>query len=305
MIHYEHCPVCGDARIHPVLEVKDYTVSGKIFPVWHCDACSARFTQDVPEKDAIGAYYQSDDYISHSDTKEGIVNRLYHSVRSITLASKRRLVENASGKKAGRLLDIGCGTGAFLNAIHQAGWTVTGLEPDPGARDKATKRYGLAVRSIEDLFALEAGSFDVITLWHVLEHVHDLSAYVGEFKRLLAPGGTLLIAVPNYTSGDAAHYGAQWAAYDVPRHLYHFSPASMEKLLAPAGFAVVQKKPMWFDSFYVSMLSERYKAGKDKLVSAGWAGLRSNLHALGQAERCSSVIYVIKGTTSSTTKTTT
>jgi 2-polyprenyl-3-methyl-5-hydroxy-6-metoxy-1,4-benzoquinol methylase len=294
MIHYEHCPVCGASTIHPALEAKDYTVSGATFAIWHCDGCTARFTQDVPAASEIGPYYQSDAYISHSDTKEGLVNRLYHRVRAITLRSKRKLVERASSKTAGHLLDIGCGTGAFLHTMQQAGWTVKGLEPDGGAREKAASLYGLSVDPIDGLFALTPGSYDVITLWHVLEHVHELSAYADHFRSLLKPGGILIIAVPNYTSLDAAHYGSAWAAYDVPRHLYHFSPRSMEALLKTAGLKVVGLKPMWFDSFYVSMLSERYRRGKDNLIGAALTGLRSNLKAWGDTGRCSSVIYIIR-----------
>jgi len=294
MIHYERCPVCGASTIHPVLEAKDYTVSGEMFAVWHCEGCTARFTQDVPGKEAIGRYYQSEAYISHSDTKEGLVNRLYHGARSITLVVKRKLVERATGKTAARLLDIGCGTGAFLHTMVQAGWTVKGLEPDPGARERAATRYGLSVEPVDGLFALEPASFDAITLWHVLEHVHDLRAYVDQFKRLLRPQGTLFIAVPNYTSFDAVRYGAAWAAYDVPRHLYHFSPASMERLLEPAGLHIDAVRGMWLDSYYVSMLSERYRRGKDNFPVAMLTGLRSNVRAMFNQGKCSSVIYVIR-----------
>jgi SAM-dependent methyltransferase len=295
MIHYDHCPVCGASDIHPALEAKDHTVSGQTFAIWHCDGCTARFTQDVPGKEDIGPYYQSDAYISHSDTKDGLVNSLYHKVRSYTLQSKRTLVERSAGKPTGHLLDIGCGTGAFLHTMAQAGWTVKGLEPDEGARERAASLYGLQVASTEALFQLPPASYDVITLWHVLEHVHDLKAYVDHFRALLKPGGTLIIAVPNYTSLDAARYGSSWAAYDVPRHLYHFSPASMDRLLQPAGLTVTGLKPMWFDSFYVSMLSERYLNGHDNLLGAVFTGLRSNLKAWGNTGKCSSVIYIAKG----------
>lgn len=294
MIHYTYCPVCGSASIQPALEAKDYTVSEKTFPIWHCGSCTARFTQDIPEKEDIGSYYQSDNYISHSDTKEGLVNRLYHRIRAITLRSKRNLITSQSGLSKGRLLDIGCGTGAFLHAMKESGWSIQGLEPDPGAREKAANLYGLDVQPIEALESLSPGSFDVITLWHVLEHVYDPSAYVVEFKRLLKPGGLLVVAVPNYTSYDAESYGAFWAAYDVPRHLSHFSPQSMQLLMKKGGLEVKAMKPMWFDSFYVSMLSERYQHGKDRLAAAAMTGLASNLKVLGNPAACSSVIYLIR-----------
>ncbi len=296
MIHYNHCPICGAPSIHPVLEVKDNTVSGKTFAVWHCDSCTGRFTQDIPGKEEIGAYYQSSDYISHSDTREGLVNRLYHQVRAITLNTKRRMVQAATRRSTGTLLDLGCGTGAFLHVMEKAGWHVTGLEPDPGAREKAASLYGLRIQPIEALAHLEPASFNAITLWHVLEHVHDLGEYIEQCKRLLVPGGAILIAVPNYLSLDAQHYGSSWAAYDVPRHLYHFSPRSMERLLDKHHLESVSKLQMWFDSFYVSMLSERYATGHNRTAAAVWTGLRSNLRAIRNAENCSSVIYVARAT---------
>ncbi|MFT3824515.1 MAG: class I SAM-dependent methyltransferase [Chitinophagaceae bacterium] len=293
-IHYTHCAACGSSSIQPVLEVKDYTVSKKVFAVWHCNDCSLRFTQDVPGEQAIGNYYQSDNYISHSNTGKGLVNRLYHIVRKFTLASKKKLVEKVSGKNTGQLLDLGAGTGAFAGYMQQKGWRVTGLEPDAGARAKARELHGISLLETNSLFQLPAGSFDVITMWHVLEHVHALHEYLDQLRTLLKPGGVLLIAVPNYTSEDATLYQQYWAAYDVPRHLYHFSPASMRKLVAKHGMAVKSVRPMWFDSFYVSMLSEQYKNGKSNLVKAFWNGLRSNMAASGNKEKCSSVIYEIR-----------
>ncbi len=293
-IHYTHCPACGSDAIQQVLHAKDYTVSQQVFAIWHCNSCTLRFTQDVPGEQAIGNYYQSDNYISHSNTGKGLVNRLYHLVRRFTLSSKKKLVEKVSGKNTGQLLDVGAGTGAFAGFMQQHGWRVTGLEPDAGARTRAKELHGISLLETDALFQLPEGSFDVITMWHVLEHVHALHKYLDQLKTLLKPGGILLIAVPDYTSEDAAIYQQYWAAYDVPRHLYHFSPASMRKLIARHGMAVKNIRPMWFDSFYVSMLSERYKNGKSNLVKAFWNGLRSNMAASGNKERCSSVIYEIR-----------
>lgn len=292
MIHYSNCPACHSTSIHTQLRAKDHTVSQKEFEVWHCDSCTLRFTQDVPEQEAIGAYYQSDNYISHSDTKKGLVNRLYHIVRDHTLKTKQKLVQQQTGLTKGKLLDIGCGTGAFLNTMQKAGWQITGLEPDATAREKAASLYNIHPSAPEQLFSLPEGSFNAITMWHVLEHVHNLEGYLAKLQRLLAPGGKLIIAVPNYTSADAAYYGQHWAAYDVPRHLYHFSPASMKQLLGRFGLQLNGIKPMWFDSFYVSMLSEKYKNGKENILGAFWRGLRSNFAATRDHARCSSVIYI-------------
>jgi len=293
MIHFPGCPVCGSENIQFSLSAKDHTVSQNEFPVWHCNACTARFTQDVPAEKEIGSYYASESYVSHSGTKKGIVNKLYHMVRQRTLRSKRKLVINATGKANGTILDIGCGTGAFLHNMQEAGWNITGLEPDDIARSKANELYSIAPQDPSKLFELQPGSYNAITMWHVLEHVHNLHGYLQKINELLAPGGRVFIAVPNYTSYDAAAYKEHWAAWDVPRHLYHFSPASMEQLLNKFGLKLLTCKPMWYDSFYVSMLSEQYKNGKGNLIRASWIGFISNLKAIGNKRKCSSVIYVV------------
>ncbi len=293
LVHYTHCPACGSTAFREVFPVRDFTVSQQQFMIVECEQCTLRFTQDVPTAEAIGPYYQSEDYISHTNTSRGLVNRLYLAVRKRTMLRKRNLVQRETGLRTGRLLDIGSGVGTFANTMQQAGWTVTGLEPEDAARHKAKELYGIALQPIEQFFHLEAGSFDAITLWHVLEHVHALDDYLRQMEKLLKPNGKLLIAVPNFTSRDAAVYKEFWAAYDVPRHLYHFSPAAMRTLVARHQLKCESVRPMWFDSFYISMLSNKYKFGKTKLPLACWNGLRSNLAALGNTDRCSSVIYVI------------
>lgn len=290
-ISFTHCPCCNSASIFPVLSAKDHTVTGETFEIWQCDDCTNRFTQEVPGAEAIGPYYQSAAYVSHSDTRKGFINRLYHIVRNYTLGSKRKLVENISGLQKGNLLDVGAGTGAFTATMQAAGWHVTGLEPDAIARENAKKNHALELLSPELLFQLAPEQFDAITLWHVLEHVHELQAYWEQFHRLLKPGGSLIIAVPNYTSYDAGYYKENWAAYDVPRHLYHFSPKGMKRLGTAKGFTLESIQPMWFDSFYVSMLSEQYKNGSGNLIGAVWNGLISNVKAMADKKKGSSLIY--------------
>ncbi len=292
IVNYTLCPFCNSDAIHPIMAAKDYTVSNTAFEIWHCDTCTNRFTQSVPDIHHIGAYYQSAAYISHSDTAKGLINKLYHWVRGYTLGRKRRLIQKVSGLNQGTLLDIGAGTGAFVTTMLQAGWKVTGLEPDSIARENAKQKHGIDLRSAEDIYNLPSSSYDVITLWHVLEHVHDLHGYFSQFGTLLKPGGKLVIAVPNYTSKDAAIYGTHWAAWDVPRHLYHFSPKGMELIANQHKFNLASIHPMWFDAFYVSMLSEQYKNGKSNLLGALLSGISSNLTALGDKRRCSSLIYV-------------
>jgi 2-polyprenyl-3-methyl-5-hydroxy-6-metoxy-1,4-benzoquinol methylase len=292
-IHYQFCPVCNAETISNVLQVKDHTVSGETFVVAECSSCSFRFTQDVPDAGSIAPYYKSEDYISHTNTATGLINRLYHFVRNRTIVQKRKLIEKITGIKTGKLLDIGSGTGVFLSEMKKNGWEATGLEPDTDARNVAKKVYGVDLVNTDHLFQLPTGHYDVITLWHVLEHVHDVSKYVEQIKAVLHPNGKLFIAVPNYTSLDASVYREHWAAYDVPRHLYHFSPRSMKLLMEEHGLKVLQHKPMWYDSFYVCLLSSKYKNGKTNWLTAFWNGFCSNLAAMGEKKKCSSVIYVI------------
>lgn len=294
MIHYTHCPVCNSQQSNFIFEVKDYTVSQSCYEVHECQHCTHRYTQDVPDANEIGAYYKADTYISHTDTKSDLISKLYHYVRNITLKGKRNLVKKYTGLSNGKILDVGCGTGAFLHTMKQAGWEVEGLEPDDTASEIAFEKHGIVTQNPEKLFQLPTGQYDAITMWHVLEHVHDLQGYCATLKKLLKPNGVFFVAVPNYTSYDAQKYGPYWAAYDVPRHLYHFSPKSMNNLMQQHEMKIVGTKPMWFDSFYVAMLSEQYKHKKSRLIVAVFKGLISNLNAVFKKDSCSSLIYIIK-----------
>jgi 2-polyprenyl-3-methyl-5-hydroxy-6-metoxy-1,4-benzoquinol methylase len=293
MVNHNQCPACKSIDIFPKLEAQDYTVSNEKFSIWHCANCSIRFTQDVADQNSIGKYYKSDNYISHSDTKSGLVNSLYHSIRKFTLLLKRKLIQNQTQLKSGTILDIGCGTGAFLNTMKEAGWKITGLEPDDTAITKAKSLYQIQPQPSSELFNMSEQQFDAITMWHVLEHVHQLNEYFFQLRKILKDNGTLFIAVPNYTSFDAYFYKETWAAYDVPRHLYHFSPMSMELLVKRYGMKIKTIKPMWFDSYYVSMLSEKYRGNKLGLLRAVLIGKISNILCLLNKRKCSSVIYVI------------
>ena len=292
-VHYTSCPVCKSGDINPLLTVTDYTVSQEDYTIWQCGHCSLRFTQDVPSADAIAPYYKSPDYISHTNTSEGLINKLYQSVRKYTLQKKAKFIASQTGVIGGKLLDVGCGTGGFLNVMRKEGWEVLGLEPDEEARELARKLYRLTVFEASQLNQLPAGSFDAITLWHVLEHVHDLHPYIEQLKGLLKPTGKLFIAVPNYQSLDAQIYRRDWAAYDVPRHLYHFTPQSMANLVKAHGLSIKARQPMWFDAFYISMLSSKYRHGRINYFASVINGLRSNLKALVNKDQCSSLIYII------------
>ncbi|MBM3443215.1 MAG: class I SAM-dependent methyltransferase [Bacteroidetes bacterium] len=288
------CSQCDYPDTLHYLDVQDYSVSKELFSLNKCHSCGLIFTVNAPSRDEIGPYYRSDAYVSHTDSSKGLINRLYHLVRRHTIRNKRKMVTQPRKGIPGKLLDYGCGTGAFLYAMRDAGWEVQGLEPDETARANAYRLYALRVEAPESLKDIPDGYFDVITLWHVLEHVHDLKGTLRQLVRILSREGTIFIAVPNPISTDARHYGAHWAAWDVPRHLWHFPPIALQALLARYGLDVVGRKPMWFDSFYVSMLSEQYAYGSSRLLSALWTGLRSNVAAWLNPARCSSLIYIAR-----------
>lgn len=286
----QFCPVCNSEQKKPFLTCIDNTVSKKPFELQECAACGFVFTSPRPQNVDLGAFYESDEYISHSNTKKGLISRLYQSVRNRTLAQKLELINSRQAK--GALLDIGCGTGEFLNVVKGDGWNVRGIEPGDKARQSAIDNYGLDVRPEEALKEMGSETMDVITMWHVLEHVPDLKGRLEELKNILKRDGLLIVAVPNRNSHDAAYYGKDWAAYDVPRHLWHFRPQDIRALFAPHGFEVKEVLPMKFDSYYVSMLSEKYVTGSINYFAAFRRGWASNSKA-GQ-EAWSSHIYILR-----------
>ena len=286
----EACPVCAKTQLKNFLICKDNTVSQESFVIVECENCGFKFTNPRPDKDSIGKYYESEDYISHSNTSKGLISKAYQTVRSITIGQKVDLVNKHAPNK-GKLLDYGCGTGHFLAACKKDGWQIAGIEPSPVGRQTAHELTGEEIES-EGFGQFEDASFDVITLWHVLEHVHDLNGVMNEFVRLLKPEGKLIIAVPNSDSFDAKMYKEYWAAYDVPRHLYHFNQATMKRLLKKHKLQLIESKPMMFDAYYVSMLSEKYKQGRSNMLKSVVNGLKSNLHAMTNEKNYSSLIYI-------------
>lgn len=287
------CPACGSGQMKNVMTCTDYTVSREEFNIDACDACGLEFTNPRPTASGIGYYYESKDYISHTDEEApGLVNALYREVRKITLKQKRALIEGLSPISS--LLDIGCGTGAFAGNMQQAGWQVFGVEPDVQAAGKASFQHNLKVYS-EAWLEKCTESFQVVTMWHVLEHVHTLQQRFTELGRLVKPGGLLVIAVPNPMSQDSLHYGRQWAARDVPRHLYHFPPAMLRKRVEAEGFEVVTTKIMHFDPFYISLLSEKYKRGGSGGLLTGFIkGFWFWLKSLLTPDTGSSQIYIFR-----------
>lgn len=271
------------------IKVKDHSVSGEEFELHIDEDLQLLKTFPQPSPEAIGRYYESDDYISHTDSRRSLFEKLYHSVKQKALRDKVKLIDKTLGKR-GSLLDIGAGTGDFILAARRAGWQVAGIEPSAKAKGIAIDK---GVHFIDGIQKVAESSCDVITMWHVLEHVPDIENHIRELKRIVKPNGYIVIAVPNFKSYDANYYGKFWAAYDVPRHLWHFSKTAIEKLFSTEALQLVNVKPMLFDSFYVSLLSEKYKTGRMNFIKGFISGLKSNISATKTLEY-SSHIYIIK-----------
>ena len=274
------------------ISVKDHAVSGELFELKKDDTWGWLETTPRPSEEDIERYYESEDYISHTDSKRNLFERAYHWVREKNLRNKLNLLNDQplNGKK---LLDYGCGTGEFLSKAQNDKWDITGLEPNEKARKIANEKTHERVFDLERIKDLPEKAFDAITLWHVLEHCHNPLQDLNTFHRLLSDTGSLIIAVPNYKSFDASYYKEHWAGYDVPRHLWHFSTEAISKIAEACNFKVAQKTPMMFDAYYVSLLSEKYRSGWMNPFTAFFVATRSNLKAARTGEY-SSLIYVLR-----------
>jgi 2-polyprenyl-3-methyl-5-hydroxy-6-metoxy-1,4-benzoquinol methylase len=282
------------SNLEPYLKCKDYTVSGENYELMFNKDYEMLVTIPVPEN--LSSYYKSEDYISHTDSKKTVIDKIYQTVKNITLKRKLRLInecllhQNSISRPEKNILDIGAGTGDFLKVCKVNLWNVYGIEPDMEARNIAAKK---GVLLHKDVSHFTDKKFEIITLWHVLEHVENLEEYISTLEKLLSKNGTLIIAVPNYKSYDAKYYSKFWAAFDVPRHLWHFSETSISKLFAPVNLTVEKTLPMRFDAYYISLLSEKYKYGSMKPISALFRGFVSNIKAI-KSKQYSSLIYVLK-----------
>lgn len=272
----------------------DHYASGEAFCLCRCGDCGFLFTQDAPSESEMGPYYAVPEYISHTDTRKGLINAVYHRVRQYMLQRKARLVEHESHIRGGRLLDIGTGTGYFPHTMQRRGWHTDAVERSAEARNFARERFGLDVKPDTELNTFPANTYDVVTLWHVMEHLEHLNEVWSRLHELLTERGMLVVAVPNCSSYDAHRYGAHWAAYDVPRHLWHFTPDTMQQFGAKHGFKLAARYPMPFDAFYISMLSERQMGHSHPFLRGMIAGVPAWLSALAKKERSSSMIYVFR-----------
>ena len=286
----ENCPLCMSKQLAKHLKCIDDTVSRETFPIYKCEKCAFLFTNNTPENKNLGKYYQSEEYISHSNTNKGLFNKLYKLARSINLKQKVNLL----GKETGLLLELGSGTGELLAACQKKGWKCIGVEPEEKARKQAYKNHKLELAKTSQNVEISENSLDRIMLWHVLEHIPNLKETIRNIKYWLKMEGELIIAVPNHKSWDSKYYQENWAAYDVPRHLYHFDKDSMSRLLELHNLEITKIKPMWFDAFYVSILSEKIKHGQKNMIKGAIIGLISNLSAFFGNKEFSSQIFIIQ-----------
>jgi methionine biosynthesis protein metW len=268
------------------MNITDYSVSKEIFYLKYNEKYQLYKTEPIPEK--LGIYYQSEEYISHTDSKKTFIEKIYQYVKKYMLQKKINLIHKYT-KNKGKILDIGAGTGDFLKIAQENGWKITGIEPERKARNRAEEKGVLLEENQEKI----NDKYDVITMWHVLEHIPDLENQIIFLKNHLTDNGILVIAVPNYKSKDAQIYKQFWAAFDVPRHIWHFSKKSIQLIFEEKGFNLIETKPMPFDAFYVSLLSEKYKTGKVSYFKGFFNGLLSNLSAI-QTGEYSSLIYILK-----------
>ncbi len=285
------CPWCQSEKAHTHLSLKDYFLTQEPFEIMVCEDCGLLYTTPKPSDEKIGDYYKSEAYYSHQENKKGFIPRVYEAVKSVNL--KHKIAIATQGKEPGRLLDIGCGVGDFLHFAEQNGWQCTGAEPSEDAALIAKKRIKAEIMLPKDLEKLPDESFDVITMWHVLEHVSDLQWQVNQLNRLLKKGGRLVIALPNFRSYDAQYYKDKWAAYDVPRHLNHFSQDSIAKIFNINGLIQNQTQKLVWDAFYISFMSEKYRQKSLPLLRGIYRGMISNLKARKSGE-WSSLVYVFE-----------
>ena len=274
------------------LKLKDHSVSGDSFELLYDASRELLYTHPKPSETELPNYYPDTNYISHTNQKTSLFDLLYHAVRYVSVGRKLRLLKPFQPKGAA-LLDIGAGTGFFLRAAKKRGWAVTGIEPNLSARNLANSKAPNTVFDSDTLRMLPEKSFDVITLWHVLEHLPNLDADIKTLQKLLKPNGRIVVAVPNFKSFDADYFKGFWAAYDVPRHLWHFSQQSISKVFSEVQMELESTHPLIMDAYYVCLLSNKLKTGSYQILNSFWVGFLSNCKALKSGEY-SSLIYILK-----------
>ena len=294
MVHHDRCPLCSSEMITGHFRCTDHFLTKETFLIARCMVCGFLFTQDYPDEHHIYKYYESENYISHSDSTEGMVNKIYHLIRQLMLLRKRSIISNLTGLKQGRLLDVGSGTGHFASMMKKSGWIVKGIEISEKARNYSSTTFDLDIIAPDKISGLEKNSFDCVTMWHALEHFHDPHKYISDITALLKPGGICLVALPNCSSFDAKYYGQFWAAFDVPRHLWHFDTVTFRDFTGKSGLQVHHQLVLPFDVFYISVLSEKYKGSHWPFITGITRAIWFSFLTLFNRSGSSSVIYVLR-----------
>ncbi len=288
------CPLCGSTSIKKRYTCKDHFATGELFDIYECIDCSFVFTQGAPDEREIARYYESPEYISHSNTQKGLLNKLFHVVRNIMLKRKAGLIKKLTFLKSGKLLDYGAGIGYFADKMVQKGWEVTAIEKSEKARKAAFENLGLEMLPEESMSQQKEGYFNVVTLWHVMEHIQEPDNLWEQIYRVLDESGIAVVAVPNCSSFDAEYYQEHWAAYDVPRHLWHFTPSTINEMARRHNFIMERCYTMPFDGFYISMLSEKYKQSTLAALRGVWNGFIGWMASFDKNNASSSIIYVFR-----------
>ena len=291
---FEPCPLCGASEQIPYANCTDFTVSKESFTLMRCQSCGVVYTLDPPSEEQMCRYDKLNLKLKLGDSPTGLTSRLYYHVRSRMLRKKARIVESQAYRTSGSLLNYGAKTGFFSHKMERRGWKVTSVEKYHEERLFSLEMFHHRMIDVPDMALLQAGTFDVITMWHVFEHSHHPNELLDRFYELLRPGGILVMACPNIRSTDAMHYGPYWAAYDVPRHLWHFNPNSITGLAYRHGFTLMHHEKMPYDRFYISILSERHLRHRMAFLRGMLQGLRSWRISITKRGRSSSLVYVFR-----------
>lgn len=288
------CPLCGASGQIPYAQCKDFTISNESFYLLKCPSCNIVYTLDPPSESDTKRYDKLDLKLRLGDSPRGLTGRLYYHIRNLMLIRKAHIVEKQAYRTSGSLLNYGAKTGYFSSRMERRGWEVTSVEKYLEERLFSLEMFHHRMIDLSEMESLHSETFDVITLWHVFEHSYHPGELLDRFHELLRPGGILIMSCPNINSIDAKYYGPYWAAYDVPRHLWHFEPGSICNLALKHGFTLMHRERLPFDSFYISILSEQHLGHKQAFIRGMMKGFHSWLLSSSRRDLSSSLVYVFR-----------